>query len=305
MGELLAFNMIAALVNGPVIRLSALWQDFQQVLVSVDRLGEILQMTPEVRPDKQRMLPPMAGSIAFRGVGFRYIADTLPVLQDVSLDIPAGQIIGIVGPSGSGKSTLTKLVQRLYQPQVGQVLIDDVDIAHVHPAWVRRHIGVVLQENVLFNRTIHENIALANPHMTRDEVCRAARLAGADGFIAELTNGYDTQLEERGSNLSHGQRQRLAIARALAGIPRILILDEATSAVDYETEVIIQNNLAEMAHGRTVIIVAHRLTSVRNCHRIIAIEDGRIVEDGPPEVLLQRNGGLYQRLCKMQDQVGR
>lgn len=300
MGELLAFNMIAALVEGPVVRLTALWQDFQQVRVSIERIGEILRTKPERRPDTPRELPPVCGAVSLQRVMFHYCPTACPVLQDISLDIPAGQIIGIIGPSGSGKSTLTKLVQRLYSPQAGNILIDGIDIAHVDPAWIRQFIGVVLQENVLFNRTVHDNIAFNNPAMTRDEVRAAARLASAESFVLTLPDGYDTQIVERGANLSHGQRQRLAIARALAGSPRILILDEATSAVDYETEIAIQNNLAEIAAGRTVIIVAHRLASVRNCHRIIAVEGGRIVQDGSHESLLQLKEGFYQRLWNLQ-----
>jgi subfamily B ATP-binding cassette protein HlyB/CyaB len=209
-------------------------------------------------------------------------------------------VLGIIGHSGSGKSTLTKLVQRLYRPDRGQILIDGVDIGQVDTAWLRRQIGVVLQENVLFNRTIHENIALGNPGMQRGQVIAAARLAGADEFIAKLALGYDTPIEERGANLSGGQRQRIAIARALATQPRILILDEATSALDYESERMIQVNMRSIVRGRTVLIIAHRLAAVRHCDRIIAIENGSIAEEGTHQSLLARPNSLYARLWRMQ-----
>ena len=226
------------------------------------------------------------------------------MLRDLSIEIPAGQVLGIVGPSGSGKSTLTKLVQRLYRPERGQIFLDGIDIGQVDTAWLRRQTGVVLQENTLFNRTIHDNIALANPAMSRGQVIAVARLAGADEFIAKLPLGYDTQIEERGANLSGGQRQRIAIARSLATQPRVLILDEATSALDYESERIIQNNMRQIVQGRTVLIIAHRLAAVRRCDRIIAIENGVIVEDGTHKQLLARPGGLYARLWRMQTEDG-
>jgi subfamily B ATP-binding cassette protein HlyB/CyaB len=302
-GQLIAFNMIAAQVIAPILRMSQLWQELQQVQVSVARLGDILR-TPAESMGAMPGLEPMRGAISLRNVSFRYVPDEPEVLCDVSLEIPVGQVLGIVGPSGSGKSTLSKLLQRLYEPQNGQILIDGIDIARVHPAWVRRQIGVVLQENLLFNRTLHENIALGAPHLTREQVIEAAQLAGADEFITRMPHGYDTVIEERGANLSGGQRQRIAIARALAGSPRILILDEATSAVDFETERLIRRNLSDMARGRTVIIIAHRLTSVRRCDRIIGIDQGRIVEDGTHEELLSRQGGLYRRLWELQSDPG-
>jgi subfamily B ATP-binding cassette protein HlyB/CyaB len=208
--------------------------------------------------------------------------------------------VGIVGASGSGKSTITKLVQRMYQPEQGQVLLDGIDIAQMDPAWLRRQIGVVLQENLLFNRTIHDNIALANPAMPRAEVMRTAELSGAQEFIARLPQGYDTMIEERGANLSGGQRQRLAIARALVTRPRILILDEATSALDYESERIIQANMRQIVKGRTVLIVAHRLAAIRGCDRIVGMHQGRIVEIGTHEELLARGKGVYAHLWRLQ-----
>lgn len=301
-GSLVAFNMIMNQVTGPILRLSQLWQDFQQVQVSVERLGDILNAPTESRSLAQAHLPPAKGAIKIDELTFRYRSDGAEVLRNVSLDIPAGQVIGIVGPSGSGKSTLTKLMQRLYSPERGQVLVDGIDIAQVDPAWLRRQIGVVLQENMLFNRTIHENIALANPGMARAAVIQSARMAGADEFINKLPVGYDTMIEERGANLSGGQRQRIAIARALASNPRILILDEATSALDYESERVVQENMRQIVKGRTVVIIAHRLVAVRDADRIIAMENGQIVEDGNHHQLISQANSLYGRLWRMQSE---
>jgi ATP-binding cassette, subfamily B, bacterial HlyB/CyaB len=299
-GELIAFNMIASQVAQPILRLSQLFQDFQQVRVSVERLGDILNAPVEPVPQNLPRLPPPRGAIELKNISFRYRPGYPEVLSDVSLSTVPGEVIGIVGPSGSGKSTMTKLIQRLYQPERGQVLIDGVDIAQVDPTWLRRHIGVVLQENVLFNRTIHENIAFADPAMPRANVIRVAQLAGAHEFIAQLPQGYDTMIEERGANLSGGQRQRIAIARALATNPRILIFDEATSALDYESERSVQQNMREIVRGRTVLIIAHRLAAVRNCDRIISLLQGRIVEQGTHDELVKREEGVYGHLWALQ-----
>ena len=301
-GGLVAFNMMMGQATQPILRLSQLWQDFQQVQISVERLGDILNAVPESRQLSNATLPPARGAIKIEGIDFRYVQGGPEVLKGVTLDIPEGQVIGIVGPSGSGKSTLTKLIQRLYRPERGQILLDGIDISQVDTAWLRRQIGVVLQENLLFNRTIHENIALANPGLPRAHVIAAARLAGADEFITRMPMGYDTMIEERGANLSGGQRQRIAIARALATKPRILILDEATSALDYESERIIQSNMRSITKGRTVVIIAHRLAAVRNCDRIIAIKDGAVVEDGTHAELLDKPGGVYAKLWRMQSE---
>jgi len=304
-GELIAFNMISAQVVQPVLRLSQLWQDFQQVQVSVARLGDILNSPPEPIPQNVLSLPPSRGAIEFKNVTMRYRPDTPDVLRNINLSIGAGEVIGLVGMSGSGKSTLSKMVQRLYPPSGGQILLDGVDIAQLDPGWIRRQMGVVLQENILFNRTIHENIALSNPAMARAQVIQAARLSGADEFISQMPQGYDTLIEERGANLSGGQRQRVAIARALSNNPRILILDEATSALDYESERIIQNNMRAIAQGRTVIIIAHRLAALRPCTRIVGMAKGELVEIGSHRELLTRPNGLYSKLWALQaDQAG-
>ena len=301
-GGLVAFYMMMNQAAAPILRLSQLWQDFQQVQISVQRLGDILNSPTESQRLASAHLPPARGAIKVKDLTFRYRPGGADVLSNIDLHIPAGQVLGIIGPSGSGKSTLTKLMQRLYRPERGQILIDDIDIGQVDTAWLRRQIGVVLQENVLFNRSIHENIALANPSMPRGQVITVARLAGADEFISKLPLGYDSPIEERGANLSGGQRQRIAIARALATQPRILIFDEATSALDYESERTIQTNMREIVRGRTVIIIAHRLAAVRHCDRIIAIENGSIVEEGTHESLLARSGSVYGRLWRVQAQ---
>ena len=303
-GELVAFNMLASQVNSPVLRLVQVWQDFHQVRLSVERLGDILNTPVETQAaSTQASQPRLEGSIEFERVTFRYGINTQPVLRDVSVSIPAGQVVGIVGPSGSGKSTIAKLAQRLYQPEAGRVLVDGVDTAVLDPSWLRRQIGVVLQENVLFNRSVRENIALADPALSMEKVIAAAKLAGAHDFICKMPQGYDTSIGERGVSLSGGQRQRVAIARALVGDPRILIFDEATSALDYESESIIQSNMRDIVQGRTVLIIAHRLSTVRSADRILTIENGVIVEDGTHEELVAGHG-RYAALHKIQA-VGR
>jgi subfamily B ATP-binding cassette protein HlyB/CyaB len=299
-GQLIAFNMLAGRVAAPVIRLAQLWTDFQQVGISVQRLGDILNTRTEVGGANKSVLPHLTGRIAFENVSFRYRPDGPEILRDVSLNIAPGEVIGIVGRSGSGKSTLTRLVQRMYLPERDRVLIDGVDLAQADSTSLRRQIGVVLQENVLFNRTVRENIALSDPGVPMEAVIQAAKLAGAHDFILELPEGYDTMVGEQGSTLSGGQRQRIAIARALITNPRILIFDEATSALDYESERIIQENMRDICKGRTVIIIAHRLSAVRDANRIVVMDRGQIVEEGDHRTLLQVVGGHYSRLHRMQ-----
>ena len=295
-GQLIAFNMLSAQVTGPLLRLVNLWQELQQVGISVQRLGDILNTQPEPSYNPNRTtLPQVNGQIVFEDVTFRYRPDGTEVLRKVSFAVAPGQVIGLVGRSGSGKSTIAKLIQRLYVPERGRILVDGVDLAQVDPAWLRRQVGVVLQENFLFNCSVRDNIALTDPGLAMEQVIQAARLAGAHEFILELPEGYDTMVGEHGCSLSGGQRQRIAIARALVANPRILIFDEATSALDYESEATIQQNMTQISKGRTVFIVAHRLSTVRPAHRIYVVEKGEIVEQGSHEELL-RVKGFYARL---------
>jgi ATP-binding cassette, subfamily B, bacterial HlyB/CyaB len=299
-GELVAFNLLAGRVSAPVLRLAQIWQDFHQARLSVQRLGDILNTPAEPLYSPGRAaLPAIRGDIRFEHVTFRYRIDGPEILSDVSLSVPAGQFVGVVGTSGSGKSTLAKLIQRLYIPESGRVLVDGTDLGMVDPTWLRRQIGIVLQENILFNRTVRDNIALADPAMPIERVIEAARLAGAHDFILELPEGYDTVVGEQGSTLSGGQRQRIAIARALVTNPRILILDEATSALDYESERIVQQNMIQIAKGRTVFVIAHRLSTLRMAHRIITMDRGRLIEDGTHEELI-KTGGRYASLFRLQ-----
>lgn len=300
-GELVAFNMLAGRVMAPVLRIVQLWQEFQQAGISIERLSDVLNAPGERASESgQASFPRVAGRVVFESVTFRYRPDRPEVLRRVSLDVPAGTVVGIVGRSGSGKSTVTKLIQRLYVPESGRILVDGVDLAHADPAALRRQIGVVLQENFLFNRSVRENIALAQPGLSFDQIVRAARLAGAHDFVLALPHGYDTVVGEHGCSLSGGQRQRVAIARALVTDPRILIFDEATSALDYESERIVQSNLAQICAGRTVFIIAHRLSTVRSADRIVVIEQGEVVEEGTHEALLKQ-GSHYARLYGLQN----
>ena len=302
-GMLVAFNMLAGQVSGPILKLVHLWQDFQQAGISIKRLGDILNTPrePGFNPNRST-LPQLKGEVRLDKVRFRYRQDSQVVLDDINLEVEPGEVIGIVGRSGSGKSTLTKLIQRFYLPEMGRVLVDNVDLGVVDTAWLRRNIGVVLQENFLFNRSIRENIALTNPGLPMEAVVQAAKMAGAHEFILELPDGYDNLVGEHGCNLSGGQRQRIAIARALITNPRILIFDEATSALDYESERIIQENMASICKGRTVFIIAHRLSTVRQCDRIIVMDKGQIIETGDHEQLMELNG-YYAKLHSYQDNV--
>jgi subfamily B ATP-binding cassette protein HlyB/CyaB len=298
-GMFVAFNMFAQRVAQPIMRIAQMWTDFQQTGISMQRLGDILNTRTEVPPAAAVQLPPLKGRVTLDNVTFRYRPDAQPVLHGVNLDIAGGQVVGIVGRSGSGKSTLTKLVQRLYTPEQGRVLIDGIDIGLADAAQLRRQIGVVLQDNWLLNRSVRENIAIADPAAPIEAVIRAATLAGAHEFISQLPEGYDTIVGEQGASLSGGQRQRVAIARALFTNPRILIFDEATSALDVESEAVIQQNMVSICDGRTVIVIAHRLSAVRHANAIVVLDQGRIVEGGTHAQLVKQ-GGMYAKLWAMQ-----
>jgi len=293
-GELIAFQMMAGQLIAPIMRLVNMWQYFQQTRVSMERLGDIMneKTEPAFNPNRTT-LPNIQGQISLDKVNFCYSPESGNVLQNMSLEIPAGMKVGIVGRSGSGKSTLTKLIQRLYLPETGRILIDGVDIAQVEPAWLRRQIGVVLQDSMLFGGTIEENIRIACPNASHEDVVAAAKLAGADEFIEEMTHKYDTFVGERGTLLSGGQRQRISIARALISDPRIIIFDEATSALDYESEKKIMDNIGPISEGRTMLMIAHRLSTVRDCDAIVVIDHGHIVEAGSHDQLLERKGAYY------------
>jgi len=298
-GQLIAFNMLSGQISTPILRLAQLWNDFQQVGISMGRLGDILNSRTEIVGQKTR-IPRIAGAIELDQVSFRYRPDSADVIRQLQIKINPGEVIGIVGRSGSGKSTLTKLVQRLYLPDRGRVLVDGQDISIIDTASLRQQIGVVLQENTLFSRSVRDNIALSNPTLPIEAIIEVAKLAGAHEFICELPEGYDTKIGEHGTGLSGGQRQRIAIARALLCNPRILIFDEATSALDYESEKIIHDNMRRICAGRTVLIIAHRLSAVREADRIIVMDRGQIAETGNHEQLLQNTNGIYAHLYQLQ-----
>ena len=299
-GALIAFQMLSSRAMAPMLRISSLWQQFQQVGISLRRLGDLMNAPVEPVLDASRSsLPPLQGRIRFEHVAFRYLPDSPRVLENINFDILPGATVGVVGRSGSGKSTLAKLMQRLYVPEQGRVLIDEQDLAQVDPGWLRRQIAVVPQESFLFSGTLRENIAVRLPGAPMARVVEAAKLAGAHEFITQLPQGYDTPVGERGASLSGGQRQRIAIARALITDPRILIFDEATSALDYESERIIQDNLARIVQGRTVVIIAHRLSILRQADQILVLDRGHLKEQGSHGDLLE-HAGLYRHLYLQQ-----
>ena len=300
-GQLIAFRMLSGHVSEPVLRMVQMWQDFQQTKVSVDKLSDIFNTKPEHSLDSSKTdLPDVIGEIKFKNVSFRYKLDSPEVIRNLSFEIEPGKTVGIVGRSGSGKSTVSKLVQRLYIPERGKIFVDGMDISFIDPAWLRRQIGVVLQDNFLFNGTVKENIAINKQNADMKEIVEVAKLAGAHEFILGLSEGYDTPLGENGTALSGGQKQRVAIARSLLTNPKILIFDEATSALDYESETIIQNNLKDICKGRTVIIIAHRLSTLKDADEIMVIDSGELVEYDSHDKLLEVKG-LYHYLYTQQE----
>ena len=301
LGQLIAFQMISAQALTPMTKILSMWPTVQQVGLSLERIGDILNNKMEpVLINSGKTVDSLKGEIELENISFRYRIDMPLVLKNVNLKIKPGQKIGIVGRSGSGKSTLTSIIQKLYLPEDGRVLIDKIDINEMDSSWLRNNIGVVMQENYLFNTSVRDNIAVSRPTASMEEVINAAIMAGAHEFILELTEGYDTKVGERGASLSGGQRQRIAIARALLNNPPILIFDEATSALDYESERIIMNNLDHIADSRTMIMIAHRLTTVEKCDCIFVIEQGEVVEFGNHESLLEQ-GGIYEKLYRQQE----
>ena len=298
-GQLIAFQMFAGQFSAPVLRLVNLWNEFQQTLLAVDRIGDILNSPAEIQNKNAITLTNVKGAINIENLSFRYGVDSPLVLKGVNLQLDPGTKIGFVGKSGSGKSTLTKLIQRLYYATDGAIFIDDIDTRNINPVWLRSHIGVVLQENYLFSGTIKENILLPRPNLPMEAVIQAAQISGAHEFISKFPKGYDTEVGERGSSLSGGQKQRIAIARALISNPKILIFDEATSALDYESEKIIKENLNLITKGRTTIIIAHRLSTIKDCDLIVCFNEGEIVEKGTHKELLEKNG-YYKNLYDAQ-----
>lgn len=300
LGQLIAFNMLSQHFSGPLAKLVELWGQFVQAQVAVDKLGDILNLP--IEQETTGIDEPLKGGISLQQVTFRYQPGTPLVLQGISLDIQAGMQIGIVGESGSGKSTLARLLLRLYLAEQGQILFDDIDINTLDINKLRKQVSVVLQENWLFNRTVRDNIALSIPDAPLELVVKAAELAGAHEFILQLPLGYDTILAEGGSSLSGGQKQRIAIARALLPEPKLLIFDEATSNLDSESQSIIQANMTQIATDRTVIIIAHRLSTVQYCDQIIVLQQGKIIEQGTHQTLLEL-GGKYGHLWQLQQDL--
>ncbi|OBQ46378.1 peptidase domain-containing ABC transporter [Halodesulfovibrio spirochaetisodalis] len=300
-GQLIAFNMLSGQFAGPVLRLIGVWNELQQTLLSVEKLSDILNHPSEVQNENAIVLNKLSGQVVFEKVQFRYAPDAPMVLNGINFTIPAGACVGVVGRSGSGKSTVSKLIQRLYIPSSGSVRIDDVDINHVSPIWLRSNIGVVLQENYLFSGTIKENIVMGAPNASMDLVLHVAKITGVHDFVSRMPKGYDSEVGERGEGLSGGQRQRIAIARALITDPRILIFDEATSALDIESELIIRRNLQNIAKGRTMFIIAHKISIVKNCTVILAMDNGELVEAGTHEELMRIPNGYYKKLYTLQE----
>ena len=298
-GALIAFQMISGRVTGPLIAMVGLVNEYQETALSVRYLGEVMNRQPEGRVGAGGLRPQLDGEISFDQVSFTYPGATGAALNKASFTIPAGSVVGIVGRSGSGKTTLTKLIQGLYPLQEGLVRFDKVDAREIDLSHLRRQIGVVLQENFLFRGTVRENLSATKPDASFEEIVAAAQAAGADEFIERMPKGYDTLLEENAANLSGGQKQRLSIARSLLSKPSILILDEAASALDPESESIFIRNLSRIAVGRTVVMISHRLSTLVNAHAILVMQNGQLVDSGRHSDLLERCE-TYQSLWNQQ-----
>ncbi|MEO0868987.1 MAG: peptidase domain-containing ABC transporter, partial [Cyanobacteria bacterium J06642_11] len=295
LGELIAFRIIAGYVTQPLLRLTQLWQNFQETALSLERLSDIIDH-PQEQEEEQRSqipMPDIKGHVRYENLSFRFGASGPLQLSNINAEFQPGQFIGLVGLSGSGKSTMMKLLPRLYAPNSGRILIDNYDINKVELYSLRRQVGIVPQDSLLFEGSIQENIALTNPAATTDDVIQAAKIACCHDFIMDMAVGYNTRVGERGSSLSGGQRQRIAIARTIIQNPRLLILDEATSALDYDTEAQVSINLKKWAKGRTVFFITHRLGALRTADNILVMDQGSIVEDGNHEELLALKGRYY------------
>jgi len=299
MGALIGFQMLAGRVTGPLMSIVGLINEYQETVLSVQMMGEVMNRAPEGRATAGGLRPDLVGEISFEDVTFRYPGSTICALDRTSFKIAAGKIIGVVGRSGSGKTTLTKLIQGLYPVQEGIVRFDRTDAREIELAHLRRQIGVVLQENFLFRGSVRDNISMARPEATFEEIVEAADAAGASEFIERMPQGYNTLLEENATNLSGGQKQRLSIARSLLTRPRILVLDEAASALDPESEAIFIRNLTRIAVGRTVIMISHRLSTLVNAHSILVMQQGKLVDAGTHQELLTRSD-TYQQLWNQQ-----
>ena len=298
-GALVAFNMLSGRVISPLVSMVGLINEYQQTALSVRMLGTVMNHPPERDPNHQGIRPAISGRLEFQAVSFTYDGAATPALDRVSFDVHEGQMIGIVGRSGSGKTTLTRIIQGIHTPKDGLIKLDGTDIRHIDLTHLRRSIGVVLQENILFRGTVRDNISAAKPDATLEEIMEVARLAGADEFIDRLPMSYETFVEESANNFSGGQRQRLAIARALLLRPRLLLFDEATSALDPESEAIVQNNLAEIGRGRTMIVVSHRLSSLVGADAILVLDHGKVADFAPHTTLLERCD-VYRHLWQQQ-----
>lgn len=301
LGQLIAYQMIAGQAVRPLVELFTMWPQVQRMVIGLHMIGDIIhsRIEPVLRPSPAGLLV-IRGDIEVKDVTFRYRLDLPPAVEHVSFSIKAGEKIGIVGRSGSGKSTMASLLQKIYFPDEGEITVDGTNLREADYPWLRHQMGVVMQDNYLFDGSIRDNIAAGKPAAPMAEVIRAAKLAGAHDFILELDEGYDTKVGERGAGLSGGQRQRIAIARALMTDPRILIFDEATSALDYESERIVMKNLEKIAGDRTMVIIAHRMVTVEKCDRIIVMDHGHVAEQGSHAELMAL-GGIYRNLYELQE----